>query len=71
MTQATPLKHTNRLAHETSPYLLQQRSQPGRLVSLGRGGPRKSPPREQADLPPWHYGIRLRRGSGVPECAGR
>ena len=32
--------HTNRLIHETSPYLLQHAHNPGGLVSLGRGGVR-------------------------------
>ena len=46
-----PEHKTNRLAGETSPYLLQHAAQPGRLVSLGPGGAGEGQGREQADLP--------------------
>ena len=39
----------NRLAHETSPYLLQHADNPGRLVPVGRGGVRARPRGGQAD----------------------
>ena len=53
--QALPRKdkpmHTNRLAREKSPYLLQHAHNPVDWYPWGTGGVRKSAPGKQADLP--------------------